>query len=137
MDYAPRLLGVTIFVFCFLAALTFGQSSEVERPEDKTTCEQNKVEREAWINEAERDQYTITRVSFSGNMYIRDRDLRLEKRTLDEGDLFTRKALRSSIKRLSKMKRIYPLTMEDVKVRLDRPRKDIEFLFCVKERPKK
>lgn len=67
---------------------------------------------------------------------IRDREFRERlDRDFREGDIFNGKLLVKSVKNLSKMHAIFPVTMENVLVRLDPDHKDIELRFIVRERP--
>ncbi|MGE3465787.1 MAG: POTRA domain-containing protein [Pyrinomonadaceae bacterium] len=129
------------FVFVLLVlSLTSGYAvyaqQDSEKDVDKDPCAQSPELRIAMAEEAERDQFTITRVYFFGNQTVRDRDLRKKLKRSTEGDIFTLSGLEGGIKRMSKMVSIYPITLENVALRLDRPRKDINMTFCVKERPK-
>jgi hypothetical protein len=85
------------------------------------------------MDEAEKTQYTVRRVEFTGIAHIRDRTLR--RRFLQqEGDVFSRKALEQSLKNFSKLGIIYPLTLNDIEVRLNREEKLIDFTIYFRER---
>ncbi len=83
--------------------------------------------------EAEKTQYTARRVEFSGNQSIRDNVLR-KRFVQQEGDVFSKKALEESLKNLSKLRTIYPVTLKDVEVQLDREEKLIDFTIYFRER---
>jgi len=87
------------------------------------------------MDEAIQTKYTFRRVEFfTGNQHIRDNTLR--RRFLQrEGDLFSRKVLEESLKNLSKLRMIYPVTLNDVEVRLDRENKLMDFTIYFRERP--
>lgn len=86
------------------------------------------------MDEAEKNEYTVRRVEFTGNTYTRDNILR--RRFLQtEGDVFSRKALEQSLKNFSKLRIIYPVTLNHVEVRLDREEKLMDFTIYFRERP--
>lgn len=86
------------------------------------------------MDEAQKTEYTVRRVEFSGNEHIRDNTLR--RRFLQqEGDVFSGKALEQSLKNFSKLSTIYPVTLNDVAVRLDRKEKLMDFTIYFRERP--
>ena len=77
-------------------------------------------------------------VEISGNTYTRGREFwKRMSAGLNEGDIFTRRALEETVRRISKMKSIYPISMENVLVRLNRTTEQIDVLFCVTQKPKK
>jgi outer membrane protein assembly factor BamA len=97
-------------------------------------CDQKSVEKAQLIKETEKKyQYRVKRIEFVGNEFIRDRVLR-EKLAFEEGDIFTKELLEKSIKNLSKSKELYPISLKDVRIYLDKSSKDIGLVFCVKER---
>lgn len=105
---------------------------------DISACVQEKSEQDRLITEAIEKQYNIRRIEISGNSSIRHREFTKRMATnFNEGDIFTREALEKSVKRISKMKAIYPISMKDLEVRLDPEYKDVDFLICVKQRPRK
>ena len=86
------------------------------------------------IEEATRTEYTVRRVEFSGTAHIRDRTLR--RRFLQqEGDVFTKEALEQTLKSLARLGIIYPVTLNDIEVRLDREEKLMDFTIYFRERP--
>jgi len=54
----------------------------------------------------------------------------------NEGYVFKRSALEESIKRISKMNSIYPITMDNVEVILNKEKKFIDVWINVKQRPR-
>ena len=86
------------------------------------------------MNEAEQSEYTVRRVEFSGNTYTRDGILR-RRFVPQEGDVFARQALEQSLKNFSKLRTMYPVTLKDVEVRLDRENKHVDFTIYFRERP--
>ena len=98
-------------------------------------CSQPAKEQAALIREAEAKQYSTRRVEFLGNKYTRDIVLRREfVKGLNEGDLFTRRSLLSSLRNVSRLKVIYPVRQRDVVVRLNRDEKLVDMLICFRER---
>lgn len=85
------------------------------------------------MDEAQRTEYTVRRIEFSGNERIGDNILR-ERFVQHEGDLFSRKALEQSLKNLSKLRMSYPVTLNDVEVRLDREERLMDFTIYFRER---
>jgi len=137
MSASFRIIGASLMAFGAFASLSFGQSIKTSKLKKEAGCGQARDVRGPLINEANRDVFTVRRVSFVGNIYTRDRDLRSGKRTLNEGDIFSRRELESSVKNLSRMRAIYPVTMNNIVITLDVPRKDVDIVFCVRERPKR
>ena len=56
---------------------------------------------------------------------------------LNEGEVFTRQKLLTSLQRVSAVKRIYPVGMKNVEVRLDRTERLVDMLICFTERPRR
>jgi len=85
------------------------------------------------IEEAAKNKYAVRRVEFVGNETIRHSIL--ARRVLfSEGDIFTRQLLEQTVRNLSKLKIIKPVSLNDVVVRLDREEKLIDFVIKVTER---
>ena len=133
MKYFRSLLIVCIgaAVGCVLPAIAFPQADVFKF--DKTVCKQSKKERDVIMKVADDRRHTVRRIEFYGNTYTRDRILR-DQLVFEEGDIFARKDLEKSLKRISKMKKFGSLTMDNVKVLLDREQRDLDFIFCVWER---
>ena len=87
------------------------------------------------MDEAEKTEYTVRRVEFIGNTYTRDNILR-RRFVQQEGDVFLKKALERSLKNLSKLRVIYPVTLSDVEVRLEREEKLMDCTIYFRERPR-
>jgi hypothetical protein len=96
-------------------------------------CGQTTAEQTPWLREAIDQRYTLRRVEFIGNETIRDHDLR-RRVVLREGDLFSQRNLARTLVSLNRLRKLYPLTMRDVIVRLDRTEKLVDMTFCVRER---
>jgi len=97
------------------------------------TCGQTTAEQTPWLRKAIDQRYTLRRVEFIGNETIRDHDLR-RRVVLREGDLFSQRNLAKTLVSLNRLRKLYPLTMRDVIVRLDRTEKLVDLTFCVRER---
>jgi len=87
------------------------------------------------MDEAEKTNYTVRKVEFSGNQHIRDKTLR-RAFLQQEGDVFSRRALDRSLRNFSRLGLVYPLTLNDVEVRLDREEKLIDFTIYFRELPR-
>ena len=99
----------------------------------RETCGHTTTQQTPAIREAIDHRYTLRRVEFSGNKTISDDDLR-KRVVLREGDLFSQRNLAKTFVSLNKLKTLYPLTMRDVIVRLDRAEKLVDMTFCIRER---
>jgi len=99
----------------------------------RETCGQTTAEQTPSLREAVDQRYTLRRVEFIGNETIRDHDLR-RRVVLREGDLFNQRNLAKTLVSLNRLRNLYPLTMRDVIVRLDRTEKLVDMTFCIRER---
>jgi hypothetical protein len=99
-------------------------------------CKQPAAEQETLIREAEKSRFTLRRLELMGNVATPDEVLhrRIASR-MAEGNLFSRRNLITSLKNVSSLKTIYPITMKDVVVRLDSVEKTFNLQICFKERP--
>lgn len=87
------------------------------------------------VSEAERLAFNVRYIEIAGNTYTRYREF--AKRMLqNEGDIFRRELLEKTVLRISRMKTIYPVLMENVEVRLNREQRVIDIVFCVRQKPK-
>ncbi len=85
------------------------------------------------MDEAMQTEYTVRRVEFSGNTHVRDNILR-RRFVQREGDIFNRRLLVQSLKNFRRLRMIYPVTLNDVAVRLDREDKLMDFTIVFRER---
>jgi len=99
----------------------------------RQTCGQTTAEQTPWLREAIDRRYTLRRVEFIGNETISDDELR-RRVVLREGDLFSQRNFAKTLVSINKLKILYPLTMRDVIVRLDRAEKLVDMTFCVREK---
>jgi outer membrane protein assembly factor BamA len=98
-------------------------------------CAQPAAEQEAIIREADTRRFTLRRIELIGNVSTAD-DL-LHRRIairMEEGNLFSRRNLMASLRSVSRLKTIYPVTMRDVVARLDQAEKTLDLRICINER---
>ena len=101
-------------------------------------CAQPAAERDRLINEAQRNQFTVRRVEFLGLTYTRDTLVRGRMGPLmNEGELFTRRNLLRSLRRVSTLKQIYPVRLKDVEIRLNASDRLVDMTICFTERPRR
>ena len=104
---------------------------------DESKWSNSKEERESRITFAAREEYNIHWIYIGGNTYTRFREFRKQMLPeFNEGYVFKRSALEESIKRISKMNSIYPITMDNVEVILNKEKKFIDVWINVKQRPR-
>jgi uncharacterized protein HemY len=104
-------------------------------PENKapSRCGQTAAEQNPLLREAIDNRYTLRRIEFTGNETISDHVLR-RRVVLREGDYFSQRNLVKTLASLNKLKQLYPLTMSDVIVQLDKPEKWVDVTVCLRER---
>ena len=91
------------------------------------------------MDEAQRNEFTLRRVEFVGLTYTRDHVLR-DRMTpvINEGDVFTRDKLVKSLRRMSELKRtIYPLSLTNVVIQLNRQERLVDLIICFQQRPRR
>ena len=86
------------------------------------------------IAEAEQNKYTIRRLEFIGNEHIRDQVVRRRLWALQEGEIFTKKALTKGLLSLNRPADIQLVRLDDVDVRLDRKEKIVDLRIVINER---
>jgi hypothetical protein len=99
----------------------------------RESCVQTTAKQTPWRREVIDRRYTLRRVEFIGNETISDHDLRRSV-VLREGDLFNQRNFAKTLVSLNKLKTLYPVTMRNVIVRLDRTDKLVDMTFCIRER---
>lgn len=67
------------------------------------------------IEEAERSEFNVRHVYIVGNTYTRYREFG-KRMYQSEGDIFSREKLDKTVKRISKMRSIYPINMDNVEI---------------------
>jgi hypothetical protein len=97
-------------------------------------CGQSESRVRSLSEEAEANAFTIRRVEIAGNKTIRHNEFVKRLGQLNEGNIFTRRALFRAIKRVSKIDRIKPIALDDFELRLVRDSKSVDILICVDER---
>lgn len=115
------------------ATLNVSWCAPVQNPTRETCGGQTTAEHRPWLREVVNQRYTLRRVEFIGNETISDNDLR-HSVVLREGDLFSQRNFAKTLVSLNKLGTLYPLTMRNVIVRLDRTEKLVDMTFCVRER---
>lgn len=100
----------------------------------ETGCSQSKSEREALMQQAERQRFTVRRVEFLGLTYTRDEVVRARLiRFQQEGDLFSSAQLVKALNSMSKLRReIYPVRLSDVEVHLNESEQTVDMTICFK-----
>jgi outer membrane protein assembly factor BamA len=111
------------------------QTKNQETPVFSDACSQSESERTANLEEAEKGGYAIGQVGFLGNHATRDSVLR-RRILLEEAEPLTRAKIEESLKRLSKLKMVYPLRFANVEIQLDRANKIAQLTICVTEKRK-
>jgi hypothetical protein len=121
-----------IIAFLLVATLNVPWCASAQN-QTREPCGQTTAEQSPWLHEAIDQRYTLRRVEFIGNVTISDDDLR-RRVVLREGDLFSQRNLARTLVSLNKLGTLYPLTMRNVVVRVDRTEKLIDMTFCIRER---
>ena len=88
---------------------------------------------EQLLSEAGTNHYTMRRVEFVGNQHIRDNLLR-KQFVQGEGDIFSRNLLEQSFANIGKLGLVYPVSFNDVEVRLAPEEKLIDLTVYLRER---
>jgi len=126
--YFSVLLFILFVTVTFLPQLANGQS-------DEKVTRQQKSDILLLIEKAEQNQYRVSHIYFSGNLEIRDRVLRRKiNKILNAGDIFTRQNLYQSLIKLSELKVIYAMRLEDVEATLDEENGIIDLTIMVREK---
>ena len=129
-------------LFCLLFANVPDRCAVQSEANSKTTpfkCSQPSAEREAQMREAEKSIFTVRRVEFIGLTYTHDQVVRDRMTSIvQEGDLFSREKLISSLQNMSKLKKsIYPLELKDVVMELNRSEQFVDMIVCFKQKPRR
>jgi len=120
---------IVILLFATLNMAWFASAQNQTRE----TCGQATAEQTPSLREAIDRRFTLRRVEFIGNETISDQELR-RRVVLREGDLFSQRNLARTLVSLNRLTKLYPLTMRNVIVRLDRTEKLVDLTFCIRER---
>ncbi len=139
-----KILNV-IFLVIALASLVTAQE-KVDGNQDEKPCFQDNEEKMELVEKAENEEFNIKYIEIVGNTYSRYKSF-LKKfgsnknYPFNEGDIFRKASLFKAIEGFNKVKTIYPITTDDVRVWLqeteieNRTIKQINFTFCVKQKP--
>lgn len=132
-----KIFSIIILVSILVMATdsVFARSVDNSYAKESAPCFQDADEKQRFVSEAEKNEYNVRRVEISGNESTRHRVF-VKKLFINEGDIFTRRNLEKSIKGISKISVIKPISLEDVEIRIDRQDKIIDFVFCVVEKKK-
>lgn len=126
-----------LFFFCVAAMESVSSQSQQEKEAyEFEPCGHSADLRNPMIEVAERSQFNVRYVEIVGNTYTRYREFG-KRMYQTEGDIFSREKLEKSVKRISKMRTIYPINMDNIEIRLDRKNGYIDIVFCVKQKPRK
>ncbi len=98
-------------------------------------CSQTSTVQEELIREAQVRKFHVRRMEVSGATFTWHKEFQ-KRFWLDEGDLFTRSGLVKTVRNVSRIRTIYPVGLQDVKILLDRKRHRVDLIFCVMERPR-
>ena len=127
------IVSVLLTFFCLFVIESFATAQGKAALLSKT-----KEERDSRMQKAELEQYCVRRVEFTGNVYTRDKEIRMHLvPELVEGNLFSRDGLLRALTRFSKNEFVYPVTVDDVRVLLDEVNKDIDMVIKFKERKRR
>ena len=125
------ILLTALFLSCSLT--TFGQ----QESHKSVPCSQPAAARNKLMDEAQRNQFTVRRVEFVGITHTPDTLVRGRIGSImNEGDLFTRQNLLRSLRRMSRLKAIYPVRLTNVEIRLDKSDRHVDMVICFTERPR-
>lgn len=133
-----RRICTAVTLAFLLAVSSTAQNENKGFAADTTGCLQPRSDRDALIDEAMRHELITRRVEIAGSTYTRHREF--VKRMvpgLNEGEIFTRAALEASVRRISRMKVIYPITIDDVEIKLDRAADSVDIIICVRQKRKR
>jgi hypothetical protein len=128
-----RTITLAVFLICF-TNFTFAEAFDDN--EAPSPCFQSAEKKLKLIKEAEEMEFNVKRVELSGNGRIRYYVF-AERFAFMEGDIFTFANLLKSIEGVSKVRGVYPITLSNVKIQLEKPNNQINVLFCVAEKKKK
>lgn len=139
-----RMILANVLLLLILASLSASSNEQLQatalvtQEEELASghCTQPAAVQAARIREAEKGKFTLRRMELVGNVSTTDEGLhrRIASR-MEEGNLFSARNLIASLKNVSGIETIYPVTMKDVVVRLDKAEKTLNLRICFKERP--
>jgi outer membrane protein assembly factor BamA len=125
-----------IFFILFVSSNLFAQTTKnIDSIETDNPCFQKQPERFGIIKKADLNSFVVRRIEITGNTRLRDSFFR-EKFAFQPGDVFSKRLLDKSILNFNKLKQIKPITMNNVRARIDSQNQDIDLLVCVVEKPR-
>ena len=130
-----RLLTVGVSLLIFALGV-FGQDKSGNIGVDSTWSNTSQ-QRNSRLELADREQYVVRHIYVAGNTRTTDREIRTQLvQGFRLGDIFNRTALEKSIKQISKIRSLQPVTVDDIDVRIDDKEKHVEFTINVREKQK-
>ena len=132
---------MNIRILCLMILLTSiifsvglrSQNRVLASTDSASPCNQSTADREALMNRAEKESFTVRRVEFVNTTYTPDQVLRRRLINFNEGDIFRRQNLVASLRNMSKLRNeIYPAKLKDVELGLNEPEKTIDVTICFK-----
>lgn len=131
---SKKLFRVVTLLNLFLALVFFVQSSFGQTNDDKIKPSSELM---LLVEKAEQNEYNVKWVGFCCSLKVRGGVLfgNINK-FINEGDIFTRQNLHKSLAALSKLKAIYPVSIENVSVDLDDEERIINITYNIRERKK-
>lgn len=125
---------LTFVLACLVLVGAGGSESRViASDESSNPCSQPNAEREELMRTAEKMRFTVRRVEFIGTTYTRDEVLRRRMTNFQEGDVFSRRGLINSLRNMSKLRsEIYPVTLSDVELNLNKSDQTVDLTICFK-----
>jgi hypothetical protein len=131
-----------IYPYCFVMVVFAASSSlfsqtQISAALPEQSCGYAKRVLDPLVEEADRGQFNTRRVEIAGSTYTRDRKFRKRMAPgMNEGDIFTQGSLQKTVRSIARMKVIYPITMDNIEVRLNRPERIIDVVICVTQKPR-
>ena len=129
-------MSIKFSLFILILSCALGWSAQINSAFSSHCGQVDKV-RGPLAEEAANGNFHVRRVEISGNATTRHREFVKRLTGVNEGDIFSIQSLEKAVHRIAKMKQIYPITMRDVELRLDRNSRDVDILICVRERIRK
>lgn len=132
MKYFRHLIFGLLFGLSIFSG--FAQTENAEA----SPCFQDKTEKLQLLKKAEENQYNVRYIQLFGNTYTRYPTFRKQwEKSFEEGSIFTQKSLMKSIAGTNKLKTIKPISLDNIKVRLQendaRGWNAIDFDICVQQ----
>ena len=127
-------ISAALVIDCAILAFCFPLACSSQASDEGGDCGQVARVQKNVVKEAEKKRFMVRRVEITGNSTIRHHEFVKRLGGVNEGDVFSRHAFEKAVRRIARMKAIYPITMRNTELRLDRTSGDVDILICVKER---